>query len=139
LVTLALLGGPVTIGRITFDVHTLLVAGTLIVVGTQIVRMAWIAKKYAYLCNLTPPTPRWLAQVVINARLEAGVALGLVLFLSGVAAIGLGIWIWGSLSFSALDYSSMLRLLIPAVVSMIIGIQTIFVSFLSSIIEIRFQ
>jgi glycosyltransferase involved in cell wall biosynthesis len=138
-VTLALLGGPVTIGRITFDVHSLLVAGSLIVLGTQIVGMAWIAKKYAYLRNFGSPNDGWLTRVIMGTPLEVGVAIGIVLFLLGAIGIALGIWIWGSLSFSDLEYSSMFRLLIPAIVLMIAGAQTIFISFLSSIIEIRTQ
>jgi hypothetical protein len=137
--TLALLGGPVTVGSITFDVHTLLIAGSLIVLGTQIVGMGWIAKKYAYLRNLAPPDDSWLTRVIVGTRLEVGVGLGLALFLLGAVGILIGIWVWGSLSFRALNYSSMLRLLIPAVTAMITGAQTIFTSFLSGLIEIRTQ
>jgi glycosyltransferase involved in cell wall biosynthesis len=136
-VSVALLGGPMTIGRITFDVHTLLVASSLIVLGTQIVGMAWIAKKYAYLRNLLPPDDSWLTMAIMGTSLEVGVALGLALFMFGALGIIIAIWIWGSLSFQALNYSSMLRLLIPAVASMITGAQTIFTSFLSALIEIR--
>jgi glycosyltransferase involved in cell wall biosynthesis len=135
--TLALLGGPLTIGSITFDVHTLLIGSSLIVLGAQIVGMGWIAKKYAYLRNLAPPDDSWLTRVIMGARLEAGVGIGLGLFLLGALGIVVGIWIWGSLSFRTLNYSSMLRLLIPAVTAMITGAQTIFTSFLSALIEIR--
>jgi hypothetical protein len=138
-VTVALLGGPVTIGGITFDVHTLLVASSLIVLGSQIMGMAWIAKKYAYLRNLAPPDDSRLTRVIMGTRLEVGVGLGLGLFLLGTVGIVTGVWIWGSLSFRALNYSSMLRLLIPSVTAMITGAQTIFTSFLSGLIEIRTQ
>jgi hypothetical protein len=101
--------------------------------------MAWIAKKYAYLRNLAPPDDGWLTRVIMGTSLELGVAFGLLIFFSGGLGIIVAIWIWGSFSFQALNYSSMLRLLIPAVTAMITGAQAIFTSFLSGLIEIRTQ
>lgn len=56
--SLLLLPGPVTIARgLTLDVHAMLVASACCVVGVQSVCFAIIARDYATVGELLPPSP----------------------------------------------------------------------------------
>ena len=130
-VTIALLPGAITIGRIRFDVHTMLYAQTGAVLGFQTIIFAVFAKVFGISQGLLPENPR-LTKIARRVSLELGLAVGAVLVLAGVVGSVLAVFRWGQSSFGHLNYESTLRIAIPSVGLFVIGFQTIVASFFLS-------
>jgi glycosyltransferase involved in cell wall biosynthesis len=130
-----LLPGPLVLGGVRLDVHTLLVAGFLALIGYQLVLFAVFTKIFAVRTGFHPPHP--LLQAVFRyVTLEVGLAAGTLMVLTGFVALILAVASWSSVGFGNLDPSMTMREVIPAVVLLALGTQTVFASFFISILSI---
>jgi glycosyltransferase involved in cell wall biosynthesis len=133
LLGLWLLPAPRTVGTVTFDVHTLLYAAAFVLLGFQGVSFAVFTKLFAVSEGLHPPDPV-LDRFFRHITLEVGLAVGTVLTLGGLGASLLAVAGWGTRHFGALDYSHTMRIVIPAVLLLTLGAQTVFASFFLSVL-----
>jgi glycosyltransferase involved in cell wall biosynthesis len=130
-----LLAGPLHIGGVRLDVHTLLVSGFLALIGYQLVLFAVFTKIFAVRTGFHPPHPM-LEAVFRYVTLEVGLATGSLMVLTGFVALVVAVASWGSVGFGNLDPSLTMREVIPAVVLLALGTQTVFASFFISILSI---
>jgi glycosyltransferase involved in cell wall biosynthesis len=135
-VSLWLLPGPQTIGQVTLDVHTLMFAAMALDIGFQAVAFAVLAKVFAISEGLLPEDPR-LNRLFDWVTLETGLASGAGLLLVGLALTVYALGLWGARSFGPLNYEQTLRLVIPAVTTLMLGIEVIFSSFFLSLLGLR--
>jgi hypothetical protein len=135
-VALWLLPGPRTVGGVTFDVHTLLYAAAAVLVGFQATNFAVFTKIFAISEGLLPEDPR-LTKLFNYITLEVGLVIGLAMLLLGLAGSVWAVSAWGARSFGQLDYTRELRLVIPSVAMLVLGVQTILSSFFLSILGLR--
>jgi glycosyltransferase involved in cell wall biosynthesis len=131
-----LLPAPRTVGRVTFDVHTLVYAAAFVLLGFQAVAFAVFTKFFAISEGLLPPDPT-LDRLFRYITLEVGLAIGAVLTLGGLAGSAYAVGAWGSKHFGALNYPQSMRLVIPAALLLTLGAQTIFASFFMSVLGLR--
>jgi glycosyltransferase involved in cell wall biosynthesis len=125
--------GPVRIGRAGFDTSTLLVACMVLSLGLQIVIYALFSRMFAVTERLLPPD-ELLGRITRHVTLEGGLLAGLALTIGGLGLLVYATLVWRAQGFSALDYSTNQRMVIPAVTAIIVGIQIIFSSFFLSIL-----
>jgi hypothetical protein len=130
-----LLGGPLRVGGVRLDIHTLLVAGFLALLGYQLVLFAVFTKIFAIRSGFHPPHPQ-LETVFRYITLEVGLAVGTLMALVGLIALVLAVASWSAAGFGNLDPSLTMREVIPAVVLLALGTQTVFASFFISILSI---
>jgi glycosyltransferase involved in cell wall biosynthesis len=133
---IALLPGSFAVFGASFDVHTMIYASVLIVVGYQAIVFAVLARVYATIEGFLPPHD-WLSRQVQRISLEAGILAGLALILTGVVLTVIALAIWGDAGFSNLNYRDTLRLVIPASTALIVGVETVLSSFFVSILTIE--
>jgi hypothetical protein len=133
---IALLPGELRLFGTGFDVHTLVYASAMIVVGYQAILFAVFARIYAMTTGFLPPR-RWLEDLLDRVSLEAGALVGLGLILAGLAMSAIALFTWGDTGFAELDYRDTLRLVIPASTMLILGVQTVLASFFVSILGIE--
>ncbi len=126
--------GPLKIGRIAFDTNTFLVAGLMIVLGLQVLFFAVFTRSYATLRGLLPQKSE-LRAVMNIFSLERGVIAGILLALGGLGFMIKAVLKWQEVGFGMLSYPESLRLVIPAVILLMIGVQTIFSSFFLAILD----
>jgi len=131
-----LLPGPRQVGRVTFDLHTLLFGAMFILIGFQSIYFAIFSKVFAIREGLLPEDPR-LTELFRFITLEVGLASGAVLALIGIGSWVLGLRYWGSHHFGPLDPEKTLRIVIPGLISLTIGIQIILSSFLLSVLGMK--
>jgi len=131
-----LLPGPRAIGRVTFDVQTLLYAAVSVVIGFQAVVFAVFTKIFAISEGLLPEDPR-LNKAFRFITLETGLVVGTTLLLIGLAGSLYAVGAWGVRSFGPLDASTTLRIIIPAVTSLTLGGQIVLSSFFLSVLGLR--
>ena len=132
----ALMGGPVTIGGVRFDVSTMLFCSAAIVLGSQLVLFWLFAEIFATGEGLLPPDPKLFA-AFNYITLEIGLAIGAGMFVAGLVGALAAVANWGSRGFGDLDASRTLRLVIPSVTLMILGAQGIMSSFFLSVLGLR--
>ncbi len=135
LLSAVLLPGPLRVGGVRLDIHTLLVAGFLALLGYQLVLFAVFTKIFAIREGFHPPHPA-LQRVFRYVTLEVGLAAGALMSLAGVVALVVAVFSWQSVGFGNLDPSLTMREVIPAVVLLALGTQTVFASFFISILSI---
>jgi hypothetical protein len=115
-----------------WQLHAMITASLLMIVGTQIVSMGLCAHAYgAYFMNDKDP---WFDSMRERFRLEHGLALGI-----GIAGLGLilSAWIVGTWIERGFGQLSEERLAVLAATLVIIGVQVFFASFLLSILGLR--
>ena len=131
-----LLPGPLRIGAAAFDIHTLLLMAFLIIVGYQVIVFAVSTRTFATETGLLPPSPV-LSGLYRYVRLETGLLLGGLATLVGLAGVLIAAIAWSRVGFQQLDPDSTMRQLIPAVVLLSIGVQTVFASFFLSMLGLH--
>jgi uncharacterized membrane protein YphA (DoxX/SURF4 family) len=131
-----LLPGPKTVGTVTFDVHTILYGAAFLLLGYQSITFAVFTKLFAISEGLLPPDPT-LDKLFRYITLEVGLLVGAALILLGLAASFYAVGTWEARHFGQLDYAHTMRLVIPAVLCLILGVQTVFASFFLSVLGLR--
>ena len=131
-----LLPGPRQVGSVTFDVHTLLYAAITILLGFQAIAFAIFTKLFAISEGLHPPDPGF-EKLFRRANLENGLIVGGILAITGLVASIYAVKVWGAHNFGPLDFSHTLRIVIPAVLCLTLGVQAIFSSFFLSVLRMR--
>ena len=131
-----LLPGPRRIGSIGLDVHTLLYAFVSVLLGFQLAAFAIFTKVFAISEGLLPEDPR-LTRAFRYITLETGLAAGGLLIALGIGGSILAVSGWAKESFGTLDPEHMLRVVMPAVFSLTLGVQIVCSSFFLSILGLR--
>jgi glycosyltransferase involved in cell wall biosynthesis len=125
-----------TLGGITFDVHTLLFASLAILCGYQAILFALFTKIFAISEGLLPEDPR-MNRFFELVNLEKGLIASLITFLVGLALLTIAVNKWRLTRFGPLDYSEIMRLVIPGATLTALGFQTLLSSFFASILGMR--
>jgi hypothetical protein len=131
-----LLPGPRIVHGVGFDVHTLLYAFVSVLLGYQFVAFAVFTKVFAISEGLLPEDPR-LNRVFRHVTLEVGLAVGALLVVLGIGGSIFAVSDWAKESFGALDLSHSLRVVMPSVFSLTLGVQIVCSSFFLSILGLR--
>jgi glycosyltransferase involved in cell wall biosynthesis len=131
-----LIPGPVTVGHIVFDIHSLLLSGAALVLGIQAVAFAVLARHYATKSGLLPVRPGF-SSLLGRLSLEHLLIAGLLCILAGIGGILFSIYLWGKTTFGPVDAGQMMRLLVPATVLTLAGAQIIFSAFFKSLIDLE--
>jgi hypothetical protein len=131
-----LLPGPRVVHGIGFDVHTLLYAFVSILLGFQLCAFAVFTKVFAISEGLLPEDPR-LNRAFHHITLETGLAAGGVLVVLGICGSVFAVSGWAKEGFGNLDAEHMLRIVMPSVFSLTLGVQIVCSSFFLSILGLR--
>ncbi len=138
LVGLWLLPQPRTIGSVRLDVHTLLFAATAVMLGYQSCIFAVCAKVLVVNMGLHPRNSRFMS-FSKWLSLEKCLTAGGLLFVVGVAIAGVAVGGWFKQHFGDLDPFHTMRLVIPSILAMTLGVQTAFAGFFIGLLKMRDQ
>ena len=125
-----------SIGRGSFDAHTLLFASLAILCGYQCILFAVFAKTFAVTEGFLPPDPH-LERFFEIVNLERGLVVAGVALLAGGALLLAAIRQWWLTGFGHLDYAYTMRFVVPGATLVALGFQTVFSSFFVSILGMR--
>lgn len=131
----ALLRGPLPLGRITLDVHTLLFAAVAVLIGFQAVSFAALSKFFAIRAGLRRPESGfddWFRHVTLESGLISGTVLVILGLVLAVGAVG----IWGERGFGPLPTGETLRWVIPGALCLVLGCQMILTSFFLGVLRL---
>jgi glycosyltransferase involved in cell wall biosynthesis len=131
-----LLPSPLTIGKVTFDINSLLVFNTIFMAGFQIIAFGLLIKAYAARVRLLPHGDYWIR--IINGRpVEWGILGGFLFMLFGLGFLGNAVLTWREAGFGPLSYQDSLRMVIPALTFIGLGIQTMVFGFALAVLGIN--
>lgn len=133
---LAILHGPIIIGGVGFDIHTMLYAAGATILGVQLLLFSILARTVGVIKNLLPMTPT-LSRFLRIFTLERGIVLGVLLGLGGFGLAVYSVEGWAHARLEALDPATMMRVAIPSVTLMLAGAEIVFASFLLGFIDVR--
>ncbi len=137
IMSILIVQGPVDVfNRVYFDTNTLLYAGAFIIVGYQAVSFGVFTRAYAVQAGFLPVKDS-LTKAFNIVSLEAGLIAGLFILLAGLSGTFYSLYVWEESNFGQLDYSKILRIVIPSVIAIILGLQTVLSSFLLSVLSVN--
>lgn len=122
-----------TLGGVTFDVHTLLFASLALICGYQSAIFAFMTKIFAIGEGLLPEDER-LTRLFRVATLERGLVVGFVTIAFGMVLLGVAVNQWRMRNFGDLNYIDTMRWVIPGMTLTVLGFQSILSSFFFSIL-----
>ncbi|MBD2289438.1 glycosyltransferase family 2 protein [Microcystis wesenbergii FACHB-1317] len=117
-------------------VHTLLYSATALIIGFQIVSFAIFTKAFAISEGLLPED-RKLRRFLRYINLEVGLSIGVILFLLGMGGSLYALYIWNARLYGALDPAVTMRIVIPSVTALALGVQVVFSSFFLSVLGLK--
>lgn len=136
LMTLWLLGGTRYVGAVGLDIHTMLVSGVFALIGYELMLFGAFIKVFGMRAGFLPSSRR-TDNFFRIVTLEKGLLFGGVLAATGSALVLLAVVSWGRGGYGALNTEASMRPLIVAVLLIAAGVQTIFASFVLSMLGIR--
>jgi Glycosyl transferase family 2 len=131
LVSLTVLAQINVFGR-TWDIHTMIAASLVMIVGTQVLALGLCA--HAYGTYFMGEKDRWFDRMRARFRLEHGLMLGGGIIFVALALLGYIVAKWIGRGFGHLAEE---RLAVLGAALLVIGVQVFFSSFLLSILGLR--
>jgi hypothetical protein len=127
--------GPRPVGRVVFDVHTMLLGCLFLLLGYQTLWLWAYARKYGWSNGILPESPI-MDRIWTHFNLERCLCAGAALLLMGV---GLNAWLvyhWCGEHLGPLDVQTTLRFALWGFTAMVLGVQTIYGSFFYSMLSL---
>jgi glycosyltransferase involved in cell wall biosynthesis len=131
--SIALEIGTIWMIGIGFDINTLLYCVGAVIVGVNLLLFSAYTKIYAVQSGFIPAIPKPFRMF----NTEKCVTLGILVAILGISLAVLSVLIWKSESFGELKPERVMRLTIPAMGCIVIGVQIMFAGFFFDILRIK--
>jgi|APFre7841882630_1041343.scaffolds.fasta_scaffold10374_3 glycosyltransferase involved in cell wall biosynthesis len=131
-----LLPGVRYVGGIALDIHTLVYASGLIMLGLQACLFSIFTKLFGINLRLLPPD-RLFRRLVNAFSLERGLVLGIVLIVGGLAGSTYAVVNWKGAAFGPQQPQELMRIVVPSLTSILVGMEIVFASFFVSILQLK--
>jgi glycosyltransferase involved in cell wall biosynthesis len=128
----ALIGGPREVFGRTWDYHPLLFGAAAVILGYNLVLFDLLAKCYSMASGFARPQ-QWGGPLLRWFSLERGLALGLTLLVLGVTVEGRIVYAWVQSGYAGL---MAVREVVLGMALMVVGLQTVFASFLVGLMHV---
>lgn len=128
--------GAVRLGDVELSVHTLVVSCFSILIGTQLLSFAILARRYAVNEGFLPP-PSNFKSVVAGMSLEWALRLAGVVLVLGLIGSGWAVSTWAGTGFGPLGYDALMRVLVPSLTAVTAAVQFGASAFLASLFTLR--
>jgi glycosyltransferase involved in cell wall biosynthesis len=127
--------GPVALGRVVFDIHTMLYAAAASMLGLQLCIFSILSHTFAVRMRILPRLPRGLGWTQ-RLSLEQAMVAGLLWFVVGVGMAAVPFIGWARSGFEELHPTAVMRQAIPAVTVIMASIEVVFGAFFLSLLHV---
>jgi glycosyltransferase involved in cell wall biosynthesis len=134
--TLILFTGDVSVGRITFAEHSMVLTAAAINIGFEAMLFWAFAKVIATQRGLFLRDAKF-EKLRQSMPLERGLAVGAIMLLLGLVAFGAAVSAWSDVGFGELRTGVAIRLVIVSSTTLVLGVQIIYGSFLLYVLDYR--
>lgn len=129
-----ILPGTFRFSGVNFDLHSLAAGAGMVVLGTQMITFGVLAKQVGERAGMLPPSDR-LKRVKNFWRLERAIAFGALLFIVGLGLMAIAAADWNNKGLGNLDYATTMRVVLPAVTLMVVGVQIVLSGFITTLLD----
>lgn len=136
IMSIILIINPIEFQSFTLDVHTLLYTSSFLLVGFQFIIFYGLTKIFAVENELLPKSNRY-NKLFKFINLEKGLIFGFILLIIGIYLSFNGLASWQETRYGHLDTSATLRIIIPAITALQLGVQTILFSLFFSVLGLK--
>jgi len=133
-VTVRLSFGEIFLFGRPWDIHPMVFSAMFALLGWQIVNLGIAAKVFAHTIALEEKS--WIRHLIRLLTLERVLFFGILLILTGAAVIGYIFYVWASNDFGVLRE---VKTGILALTLTVMGLQSIFTAFLTSMLQIKYR
>lgn len=127
--------GELMIGGVALSVNSSLAAAMMALVGFQLLITGTFARQFASAIGIHPQQ-RFLDRMERHASLESGIILGLIAVVVGFVWFASAILKWRAVGYGPMTADLSVTRVIPSLFLGMVGIQTVFGSFLMSMIRL---
>jgi glycosyltransferase involved in cell wall biosynthesis len=127
--------GHIRIFGIELQVHSMLAAGIIGLLGMQTLSFAVLARELAQRRGFLPPSPM-LERFWRQASLERAALAGTILLIGGLIGLVVATVHWAAIGFGNLDLAATMRAVVPSLIAMGVGLQLVLSAFLAGILEL---
>ena len=131
-----LISGPISIGRVNFDVHTLLFSSGFFLIGFQFILFYGLTKVFTVENELLPKSKKY-DRLFNFINLEKGLIAGFILVIVGAILSVVAYSDWQAIGYGNIESTAILRRVIPAITLMLLGVQIILFSLFFSILGLK--
>ncbi len=128
--------GSIEWGGIELSATTMLFCALAVFLGSQLIGFGALARLYGVAGKLWP-TSDTVERFRRHFSVERGCMAGTALFALGLAGLAAVVTRWMHADFGAMDPVVLMRMTIPAMLATVLGLQTVFTSFLIGLIDPR--
>jgi len=131
-----LLPGPLEVGAVTLDVHTMLLGMALVLLGVYLVVLGCFVKVFTHTEKLGVGGGGALGGLLRRVQLEHGLLFSCALIVLGFGGDCWFLFTWKNTGFGILEVKQAMRLAIPFTTMLVVGIELMFASFFLSMLGI---
>ena len=131
-----LLPGVRYVGSIALDIHTLVYASGLIMIGLQACLFSIFTKLFGINMRLLPPD-RLFRRLVDVFSLERGLLFGFLLVAGGAVGSVYAVANWKGGAFGPQQPQELMRIVVPSLTLILAGMKIVFASFFISILQLK--
>ena len=135
--TVLLAVGPLILGHMKLDIHTLVYTSAFILLGFQFTSFYFFSRIYAAVHGLWPGQQTFLQNFSRRFRLETGILSGLVLVVAGIYLMAKSFAYWRQTHFGNIDPVVVLRWVVPSALLIVLGVQLVVTFFYLSFLTIK--
>jgi glycosyltransferase involved in cell wall biosynthesis len=128
-----LLPGDAQLGNITLGVHSLLYSAAFVLMGSQILSFAYLARLFGIREGFWPESKQ-ITTIRKWFTIESGALMGLGLLICGGITAFLAVSEWAGANYGAMKVESLMRLAIPSFLLANLGLQCVFTSFFAGLL-----
>lgn len=128
--------GPIKVAGLAFDLHTLVLACMMVLVGYTAMTIGVAARLYALTEEIGPPSPN-LARLTRRFTLERGLLFGAGLLVAGLVLVGITVYQAFAQRLELSNLTTTLRPTILGATLVALGAQTVLMSFFYSMLGVR--
>ena len=130
-----LLQGVRYIGDIALDIHTLVYASGLIMIGLQACLFSIFTKVFGMSQRLLPADPLF-ERLMRVFTLERGLVLGATLIVGGLVGSVHAVASWQGAAFGPQQPQELMRIVVPSLTAIMAGMEIVFASFFLSVLQL---
>ncbi len=131
---IGLIPADVSIGGIEFGVHTMIFAAMAVLMGSQLIGLSVMARRYGTIAGMWPESGM-MRRVRNWFSVERACILGGLMLALGIGGAVTATAIWASSGFSDLDPAALMRLTIPSMLLGCIGLQMVVTAFFIGLLD----
>lgn len=135
-ISILLISQPIMVEGIIFDIHTLMYSSGMVLIGFQLLVFYALTKIFAVENGLLPKSDRY-NRLFKYINLEKGLIIGVIFLIVGFILSYKGLSIWKSTDYGMLQPTDTFRVIIPAVFTILLGVQVILFSLFFSILGLK--